>query len=53
MVPEGSLLFDRNIHDYRHARSGTGSLKLETLRSRIEDFAAWANNEAIRHNLMR
>ncbi len=53
MVPEDSLLFDRNIHDYRHARSGTGSLKLETLRSRIEDFAAWANNEAIRHNLMR
>jgi hypothetical protein len=51
MVPEGSLLFDRNVHDYRRTRSGTGSLKLETLRSRIADFAAWANNEAIRHGL--
>jgi integrase len=51
MVPPGSLLFDRNVHDLRSQRSGTGSLKLTSLRTRIEDFTGWANAEAARHAL--
>ncbi|MFI7676369.1 integrase [Actinophytocola sp. NPDC049390] len=51
MVPDGSLLFDRRVHDVRYHRPGTGSLKPVAIRHRIEDFVAWANAEAVTHNL--
>ncbi|MEU3628243.1 hypothetical protein [Amycolatopsis coloradensis] len=35
MVPAGGLLFDHRSHDL-HARPGTGSLKLNAFRKRIE-----------------
>ncbi|TVZ06299.1 integrase [Trebonia kvetii] len=50
MVPEGHLLFDHSAHDAGN-RPGTGSLKVSALRGRIEDFVAWANREASRHEL--
>ncbi|HEU5473771.1 MAG TPA: integrase [Actinophytocola sp.] len=51
MVPDGSLLFDRRVHDVRYHRPGTGSLKPVAIRHRIEDFVAWVNTEAVTHNL--
>ena len=50
MVPDGHLLLDHHAHDLR-TRPGTGSLKPSALRRRIEDFAAWANQEAARLGL--
>ncbi|ATW50848.1 integrase [Streptomyces peucetius] len=46
MVPAGSLLFDHLTHDLRFARQGTGSLKPQAMRGRIEEFVNWANMEA-------
>jgi integrase len=46
MVPPGSLLFDKAAHDVAGRRQGTGSLKLATMRNRVEAFIAWANAEA-------
>jgi hypothetical protein len=51
MVPDGHLLFDHRAHDLRGSRTGTGSLKLPSLRARIEDFTTWANREARKHGL--
>lgn len=51
MVPAGGLLFDHRAHDMRHRRPGTGSLKPKVIRSRIEDFVAWVNAEAVTHEL--
>jgi integrase len=50
MVPDGHLLFSHDAHDLS-CTPGTGSLKPETLQERIEEFTAWANREAARHNL--
>jgi hypothetical protein len=51
MVPAGHLLFDHHAHDLPSSRAGTGSLKVSTLRERIEDFVTWANREAASHGL--
>jgi integrase len=51
MVPDGHLLFDHEVHDPVSHRPGTGSLKTSSLRERIEDFTAWANQEASLHGL--
>ncbi|WP_194927891.1 hypothetical protein [Catenulispora pinisilvae] len=40
MVPPGSLLFDTAAHDVAGRRRSTGSLKLDTVRDRIEAFTA-------------
>lgn len=48
IVGEGELLFDYQTHDVRAGRSRTGSIRAPGLRNRIEDFIAWANNEAMR-----
>jgi integrase len=50
MVPDGHLLFSHDAHDLRNT-PGTGSLKHDTLRDRIEEFTGWANREAARHHL--
>jgi hypothetical protein len=49
MVPDGHLLFSRDAH-LCHG-PGTGSLKLDTVRDRIEEFTSWANRETARHSL--
>ncbi|WP_330452233.1 MULTISPECIES: integrase [unclassified Streptomyces] len=49
-VPEGSLLFDQRIHDLLSSRAGTGSLAVNTMRGRVEDFVSWANEETARLN---
>ncbi|MEU6191989.1 hypothetical protein [Nocardia sp. NPDC047038] len=51
MVPDGHLLFDYRAHNLANSRSSTGSLKANGLGVRIEDFIAWANTEAVRHQL--
>jgi hypothetical protein len=51
MVPPGGLLFDKTAHDVAGRRRSTGSLKLDTVRDRIEAFIAWANAEATRHDV--
>lgn len=51
MVPGGHLLFDSKAHDMAGKRTGAGSLKPMSLRARVEDFVAWANQEAVRHGL--
>jgi hypothetical protein len=51
MVGDGQLLFGHDAHDLQHLRPGTGSLKLPAMRDRVEDFVAWANNEAATHRL--
>ncbi|MFF4948952.1 integrase [Streptomyces chattanoogensis] len=48
MVPDGHLLFDHNAHDLHRPRPDTGSLKHESMRTRIEAFVEWANQEAVR-----
>lgn len=48
MVPTGDLLFAHDAHD---TRSGTGALTISTMGDRIEDFVAWANEEATAHGL--
>jgi hypothetical protein len=52
MVPPGRLLFDKPAHDVAGRRQGTGSLKLDTMRDRVEAFIAWANAEATSYNLL-
>jgi hypothetical protein len=52
MVPPGSLLFDKAAHDVAGRRQGTGSLKLDTMRDRVEAFITWANAEANAHSLL-
>lgn len=52
MVPPGSLLFDKAAHDVAGRRQGTGSLKLDTMRDRVDAFINWANTEATAHNLL-
>ncbi len=51
MVPPGGLLFDKAAHDVAGRRPGTGSLKLDTMRDRVEAFIAWANAEATARDL--
>ncbi|WP_280328979.1 integrase [Nocardia wallacei] len=51
MVPDGHLLFDHNAHDVHRRSLGAGALKHATLKSRVEDFVAWANSEAAQHHL--
>ncbi|WP_234348275.1 integrase [Kitasatospora sp. MY 5-36] len=48
MVPAGHLLFDHDAHDalYGARPSTRGALRAQSMRQRIEDFAAWANTEA-------
>lgn len=48
MVPPGELPFRHAVHGAM-AGPGTGSLRSPALRTRIEDFATWANAEAARH----
>ena len=52
MVPDGDLLFSSEFHDLHVPRRSTGSLKVPTVRARIEDFVVWANNEADSHGLI-
>ncbi|WP_327353142.1 integrase [Streptomyces sp. NBC_01304] len=52
MVPAGHLLFDHQAHDLLASRAGTGSLKSDALRTRIEDFIVWANEEATTHGVI-
>nr|WP_203666116.1 integrase [Streptomyces parvus] len=52
IVPEGHLLFDHQAHDLLTPRAGTGSLKASAVRTRIEDFIAWANQEATAHDVV-
>ncbi|WP_078912937.1 hypothetical protein [Streptomyces sp. NRRL S-646] len=49
MVPDGHLLFDHNAHDLHLRREDTGSLKHGAMRTRIDAFVEWANQEAARH----
>jgi len=51
IVPDGHLLFDHQAHDSGGHRPNTGSIKLSSLRDRVEDFVAWANREAVRHGI--
>ena len=51
MVPDGHLLFDSRAHTAARYEAATGSLKLETLRERVEEFITWANREAASHGL--
>jgi hypothetical protein len=51
MVPDGHLLFDCHVHDQGGHRDRTGSLKKDTFQKRIEDFAIWANREALAQGL--
>lgn len=51
IVPDGELLLSAAIHDFTHQHRYSGSLKLESLRIWIEDFVAWANEEARKHDL--
>lgn len=50
IVPDGHLLFAHDAHDVHRTRPTTGSLKSTGLLTRIEDFVAWANDEAARHH---
>jgi hypothetical protein len=51
MVPPGGLLFDKAAHDVAGRRRSTGSLKLDTMRDRVEAFIDWANAEANAHDV--
>ncbi|MFI0469677.1 hypothetical protein ACH347_36895 [Saccharopolyspora sp. 5N102] len=45
IVPDGDFLFSHNAHD--QAKPNTGSIKPAALRTRVEDFVAWANKQAV------
>lgn len=51
IVPEGEYLFSAAHHDFLFQRTFHGALKGQALNQRIEDFVAWANQEAIAHGL--
>ncbi|MFI5642338.1 integrase [Streptomyces goshikiensis] len=51
IVPHGELLLSASHHDFTHQHKHPGALKLTALRTRIEDFVAWANREALAHDL--
>lgn len=51
IVPEGEYLFSAAHHDFLFQRNHHGALKGEALNQRIEDFVAWANDEAMTHGL--
>lgn len=48
IVPADALLFDHRAHHLGKGKKqkGNGSLRVSTLGDRIEDFVAWANEEA-------
>ncbi|MER5548587.1 integrase [Streptomyces sp. NPDC002589] len=48
LVPSGALLFDHRAHYLGKGtvQSGDGSLRISTIRGRIEEFIVWANAEA-------
>lgn len=48
LVPADALLFDHRAHYLGKGKmqSGDGSLRMATMRDRIEDFVVWANEEA-------
>ncbi|MFD8006506.1 hypothetical protein [Streptomyces mirabilis] len=50
MVAPGELLFSHAVHGAM-AGPSTRSLRSSAVRTRIEDFIAWANGEAARHSL--
>jgi hypothetical protein len=41
IVPPDALLFDSVIHDFVRGRGSAGSLTVETMGDRVEDFVAW------------
>jgi hypothetical protein len=49
IVPADTLLFDHRAHylGQGNIQNGDGSLRMSTMRDRIEDFVAWANKEAL------
>ena len=49
IVPAGELLLSATCHNFAFGRRYTGALKNKALNERIEDFTAWANREATRH----
>ncbi|WP_055553780.1 hypothetical protein [Streptomyces sp. NBRC 110028] len=51
LVPEGDLLFGASVHNRTHPNTRTGSLIVDTIRTRIEDFVTWATAEADAHDL--
>ncbi|MGW9185987.1 integrase [Streptomyces rubiginosohelvolus] len=51
MVPEGELLFSAAHHDIPHQRGYHGALKNSALTTRIENFVAWVNREALSQDL--
>ncbi|OCC12514.1 hypothetical protein [Streptomyces sp. PTY087I2] len=51
LVPEDDLLFGASVHNRTHPNTRTGSLIVDTIRTRIEDFVTWANVEADAHDL--
>ncbi|MGW3460587.1 integrase [Streptomyces olivaceoviridis] len=50
MVPDGELLLS-SAHQGGRAVKHPGALKVNALTKRIEDFASWANREALAHGL--
>ncbi|WP_411128132.1 hypothetical protein [Streptomyces sp. x-19] len=48
VVPADALLFDHRAHYWGKGKmqKGNGSLRVSTLVDRVEDFVAWANEEA-------
>jgi hypothetical protein len=49
LVPEGGLLFDASVHTIPRGRVSTGRVfGYEAMRHRIEDFAIWASQLAVR-----
>jgi hypothetical protein len=51
IVPVGELLFSSAHQDFASRRPFRGALRAETLARRVEHFVAWANREALKHDL--
>ncbi|SEK43820.1 hypothetical protein [Streptacidiphilus jiangxiensis] len=51
IVPEGEVLFSASHHDIVNQRTQHGALKRTSIDSRVEQFIAWINREAIAQGL--